>query len=285
MVDYLVSTAWLKHALSDSGATSGSIKIVEATFFLPTMGRDASAEFLESHLPDAVLFDIEAVSNPESHLPHMLPSPALFALEMGKLGLKNTDHIILYDRSPLFSAARAWWMFRYYGHQNISILDGGYAGWLAEGGATESGMPTVQPADFIATAQSDFTSVSMDEMVSWIEAGTCPQIIDARASDRFLGLAKEPRAGLRSGHIPGALNVPISSLLDPETGKVKPKDTLKQIFDAAGVAYDRPAITSCGSGITACGLIFALAITGKTDISLYDGSWSEWGASDHPIAP
>ena len=283
MVDYLVTAQWLKAALADKG--NNAIKIVEATFFLPTMNRDALAEFEESHLPDAVFFDIDAVSQPDNPLPHMLPSPALFAAKMGKIGLKNTDHIILYDRSPFFSSARAWWMFRYYGHQQVSILDGGYASWLSENGATESGAPSITPADFTAKPQSDFTAVSMDEIASWIQAGNCPQIIDARAADRFMGQAKEPREGLRSGHIPGALNVPISSLLDPETNKVKPKDSLKQIFDQAGIDYDSPAITSCGSGVTACGLIFGLAITGKTDISLYDGSWSEWGASDHPIGP
>jgi len=283
MADYLVTAQWLKAALADEAAHP--VKLVEATFFLPTMNRDALAEFEESHLPDAVFFDIDAVSQPDNPLPHMLPTPAQFAAEISKMGIKNSDHIVIYDRSALFSSARAWWMFRYYGHEQVSILDGGYAGWLATGGQTETGIPTPAISDFTAKAQAEFSAVTIDEIASMIEAGTCPQILDARASDRFMGIAKEPRPGLRSGHIPGAINVPLSDLLDPETGMVKPADTLKQIFDKAGVNYDAPAITSCGSGVTACGLILGLALTGKNDVSLYDGSWSEWGASDQPIAP
>ena len=283
MAEYLVTAEWLQAALADNN--NRPVKLVEATFFLPTMNRDALAEFEEAHLPGAVFFDIDAVSQADNPLPHMLPTSEQFAAEISKMGIEDTDHIVIYDRSPLFSAARAWWMFRYFGHTEVSILDGGYKSWLAAGGQTQTGAQSVTASRFTARNQSEFTAVTMDEIASWIDAGTCPQILDARASDRFMGIAKEPRPGLRSGHIPGAINVPISSLLDPETGMVKSADRLKQIFDEAGVNYDAPAITSCGSGVTACGLILGLAMTGKTDISLYDGSWSEWGASDKPIAP
>ena len=283
MAEYLVTAEWLQAALADNN--NRPVKLVEATFFLPTMNRDSLAEFEEAHLPGAVFFDIDAVSQTDNPLPHMLPTSEQFAAEISKMGIEDTDHIVIYDRSPLFSAARAWWMFRYFGHTEVSILDGGYKSWLAAGGQTQTGAQSVTASRFTARNQSEFTAVTMDEIASWIDAGTCPQILDARASDRFMGIAKEPRPGLRSGHIPGAINVPISSLLDPETGMVKSADRLKQIFDEAGVNYDAPAITSCGSGVTACGLILGLAMTGKTDISLYDGSWSEWGASDKPIAP
>ena len=283
MAEYLVTAEWLQAALADNN--NRPVKLVEATFFLPTMNRDALAEFQKAHLPGAVFFDIDAVSQADNLLPHMLPTSEQFAAEISNMGIEDTDHIVIYDRSPLFSAARAWWMFRYFGHTEVSILDGGYKSWLAAGGQTQTGAQSVTASRFTARTQSEFTAVTMDEIASWIDAGTCPQILDARASDRFMGIAKEPRPGLRSGHIPGAINVPISSLLDPDTGMVKSADRLKQIFDEAGVDYDAPAITSCGSGVTACGLILGLAITGKTDISLYDGSWSEWGASDKPIAP
>lgn len=279
MIEYIVSAEWL-----NAHRNEANIKIVEATFFLPTMNRDAAAEFKAGHIPNAVFFDIDAISNPDSSLPHMLPNAESFAQSMQELGLNNEDHIIVYDRSSLVSSARAWWMFRFFGHQKISVLDGGYEYWTASGLATSHHSAEIQKGNFTTRAQDEFQTITMQEIVDGLENTDFPQIIDARAADRFAGKAAEPRPGLRAGHIPGALNVPINSLFDAETKCFKQKEVIHALFEQAGVDYDKPAITSCGSGVTACGLILGLALTGKTDIRLYDGSWTEWGSSQNPIA-
>lgn len=274
--DYLVSPDWLK------AQTEGAVQIVEATFFLPTMGRDAQAEFEAEHIPSAVFFDIDAVSQPESELPHMLPDSHHFAEMMQALGLDSDRPIVVYDRSPFLSSARAWWMLRYFGHKQVALLDGGFAGWRAAGGAVQSGPSEKTKGNFSANAQDGFHAILITQLADMIASGTSPQIIDARAADRFSGQSPEPRPGLRSGHIPGAINVPISSVFGSD-GAMKTSEQLVSLFSEAGVDMKAPAITSCGSGVTACGLIFAFALADKTDVTLYDGSWSEWGASDLPI--
>ena len=279
MIEYIVSAEWL-----NAHQNEANIKIVEATFFLPTMNRDAAAEFTAGHIPNAVFFDIDAISDPDSSLPHMLPNAESFAQSMQELGLNNEDHIIVYDRSSLVSSARAWWMFRFFGHQKISVLDGGYEYWTASGLATSHHSAKIQKGNFTTRAQDEFQTITMQEIADGLENTDFPQIIDARAADRFAGQAAEPRPGLRAGHIPGALNVPINSLFDAQTKCFKQKEVIQALFEQAGVDYGKPAITSCGSGVTACGLILGLALTGKTDIRLYDGSWTEWGSSQNPIA-
>ena len=278
MEHLMVTAEWLFQRLDHK-----NIKIVEATFFLPTMNRDAIAEYQSLHIPDAVFFDIDTIADPHSELPHMLPSAEAFENSMQEMGLNREDHIIVYDRSSFISAARAWWMFRYFGHDRVSLLDGGLTGWKAAGYPLNQDKAEHEKGNFTASTQEIFSVVSMQQIADMLEAGTCPQIIDARAAERFAGLAPEPRAGLRAGHIPGAKNVPINSLFDAETMQFKSADELQALFNAAGVDFSQPAITSCGSGVTACGLIFGLALLGKTDVSLYDGSWTEWGASQHPV--
>lgn len=277
MSEYLVSAEWLNEHKDQKNT-----KIVEATFFLPTMKRDAVEEFNAAHIPNAVFFDIDAVSDPNSPLPHMLPTAQIFEQAMQDIGLNNEDHIIVYDRSSLVSSARAWWMFRFFGHEKTALLDGGYEHWLESGMPTTQTSPPIGRGNFTARQQDVFSAISMEEIAQGLAEQNIAQIIDARASERFKGLAAEPRAGLRSGHIPTAVNVPINSLFD-EQKCFKNAQTIKSLFEDAGVDYTKPAITSCGSGVTACGLILGLALTGKTDIRLYDGSWSEWGASDYPI--
>ena len=278
-MEHLTVTAeWLFQRLDNK-----NIKIVEATFFLPTMNRNAIAEYQASHIPGAVFFDIDTIADPDSELPHMLPPAEAFERSIQEMGLNGEDHIIVYDRSSFISAARAWWMFRYFGHEKVSLLDGGLTAWKAAGYPLNQEQAEYGKGDFTASTQDRFSVVSMQEIADMLEAGICPQIIDARAAERFAGLAPEPRAGLRAGHIPGAKNVPINSLFDAETMQFKSAEELQALFDAAGVDFSQPAITSCGSGVTACGLIYGLALLGKTDVSLYDGSWTEWGASQHPV--
>ena len=273
----LVTADWL---LSQSDA---AVLICDATYFLPTMGRDGRTEYEQAHIPGAVFFDIDGIKDEASDLPHMIPSAEVFQAAMRGLGLRDGQQIVVYDDSPFLSSARAWWMLRYFGHLPVAVLDGGLRAWREAGGEVTSAVPALSSGNFTASAPAEADVITFAELERAVRAGTADQIIDARAANRFAGQAPEPRPGLRAGHIPGSLNLPIGDILDKDSGRLKPADELAALFAKAGLAMDRPAVTTCGSGVTAAGLTLALAILGKTDIQLYDGSWSEWGASDAPI--
>jgi len=273
----IVSAQWL--LAQDSTA----VTILDASYFLPTMGRDGRTEFDVEHIVGAQFFDIDNIKNEEDPLPHMMPDAAIFEKAMRDIGVDNDKQIVVYDNSPFLSSARAWWMLRYFGHLAVCVLDGGMTAWKEAGGQTEAGNPKTDHGNFQAGMPKQAGLILFDALRADVESGEADQIIDARAADRFNGAVPEPRAGLRAGHIPGSLNLPINSLLDSQTGKLKPAETLQKLFDDAGFDMGKPCVTTCGSGVTAAGLTLALAILGKTDIRLFDGSWSQWGASDAPI--
>ena len=276
-VSYIVTAAWLR----DHSARA-DVKILDASSHLPTTGRDADAEFIAQHIAGARRFDINKIADTSSPLPHTLPSSDVFAAHMQALGLNDEDHVIVYCDSVHLSAARAWWMLRLFGHAKVSVLNGGLKSWLAIGGATESGAQTdIARGQFSVRSAVAANAINLASLRALVADGIAGQIADARSAGRFAGTEAEPRAGLRAGHIPGSSNVPISSLL--KDGTLKDKDGLAAAFAAGGIDVTRPVITSCGSGVTACGLALALAILGNEKTFVYDGSWSEWGASDAPI--
>ncbi|MCP4328153.1 MAG: 3-mercaptopyruvate sulfurtransferase [Alphaproteobacteria bacterium] len=273
----LVSTDWLAHHLS-----APDVRVVDGTWFLPAMERDARAEYVEAHIPGAVLFDIDEIADTDSALPHMLPAPEKFSARVRKLGLGDGNRIIVYDALGLFSAARVWWMFRVFGHNDVAVLDGGLPKWLAEGRPTESGVVTPQERHFTARLNNMMVR-HVDQVRVNIDRDR-EQLLDARSAGRFNGSEPEPRADLRSGHIPGSINLPYGDLLDATTGTVLSADELKARFAAAGLDLGRPVVTSCGSGVTACILVLGMHLIGHTDNAVYDGSWTEWGGRpDTPI--
>jgi len=276
-IPFIVTAAWLRDHIDQK-----DIKILDASSHLPTTGRDAQAEFIAQRIAGAGRFDINLIADTSSPLPHTLPSSEVFATHMQALGLNDDDHIIVYCDSAHLSAARAWWMLRLFGHANVSVLNGGLKSWISIGGAIDSGAETpVAAGQFTIRSAVGANAINLASLRALVTDGIAGQIADARSAGRFAGTEAEPRAGLRAGHIPGSLNVPISSLLTD--GALKDKDELAAAFAAGGIDITRPVITSCGSGVTACGLALALAILGNEKTFVYDGSWSEWGASDAPI--
>ena len=273
----LVTADWLK------AQSAKEVMIFDATYFLPTMGRDGHSEFEKAHIPGAVFFDIDEIKEKSSDLPHMMPSAEDFQTEMQALGLRAGQQVIVYDNSPFLSSARAWWMLRFFGHQAVAVLDGGLRAWEAAEGVLTNEVIKRTKGTFQCSVSVEAHIITLTDLEQAVRSGKAEQIIDARAADRFSGQAPEPRPGLRSGHIPGSLNLPISEILNKTTGQLKPAVELFTLFEDAGLKMDKPAITTCGSGVTAAGLTLALAVLGKTDIQLYDGSWSEWGASGAPI--
>jgi thiosulfate/3-mercaptopyruvate sulfurtransferase len=273
---YLVSTDWLVDRLG-----SRELVVVDGSWYLPTLQRDGFAEYRVAHIPGAVFFDIDEIADHSSALPHMLPPPEAFALHMTRLGIGDGVKIVVYDGSGLYSAPRVWWTFRAFGAREVFILDGGLPRWRAEGRPVESGMVTRKPAHF--TVNFDPTMMFDLRRVEIALAEDIAQVVDARAAERFTGEAPEPRPGLASGHIPGSHNVPYGHIV--EKGRLVPPERIVGAFMAGGVDIDRPVVTSCGSGITAAILNFALATLGKERTSLYDGSWAEWGSKpDQPVA-
>ncbi|MBV8916667.1 3-mercaptopyruvate sulfurtransferase [Bradyrhizobium sp.] len=273
--DPLVTTDWLAAHLNDAG-----VKVVDATFKMPGVLPLPKDDYLAAHIPGAVFFDVDAVSDHKNPLPHMFPSAEQFGRDVGALGIGNDDTVVLYDAGGWVAAPRAWWMFLSYGHDKVRILDGGLKKWRAEGRAVEGGEVTPKPATF--TAAYDARRVrSIGEMIANV-ASKAEQVIDARAGDRFEGRVAEPRPGLRSGHIPDSRNLPYGQLFDATTGAMKPLQELRKAFASAGVDMDKPIVTSCGSGVSAAVLTLALYRLGVRGTALYDGSWSEWGQADGP---
>jgi thiosulfate/3-mercaptopyruvate sulfurtransferase len=273
--DPLVSTEWLAERLKDA-----NVKLLDATFKLPGVLPLPKDDYLAAHIPGAVYFDVDAVSDHSNPLPHMFPSGEQFGRDVGALGVSNTDTVVIYDAGGWVAAPRAWWMFLSYGHRDVRILNGGLKKWRAEGRAVESGEVTAKPATFKANYDARRVR-SIEQMIANV-ASHAEQVIDARAADRFEGRAVEPRPGIRSGHIPGALNLPYNNLFDAATGTMKPLDDLRKAFTGAGVDTAKPIVTSCGSGVSAAVLTLALYRLGVENTALYDGSWSEWGKADGP---
>lgn len=276
MTSPLVSTEWLAEHLGDP-----NLKVIDGSWHMPADNRDAAAEFRTGRIPGSVHFDIDAISDQASPLPHMLPTPEAFAKAVGALGVGDEDEIVVYDSRGLFSAPRVWWMFRVMGRHGVKVLDGGLPRWLAEGRPTERGEPSPpEPRTFTPDFRAELLRDS-DAVLQAMDGGA--PIIDARAAARFRGEAAEPRAGLRSGHIPGSLNLPWGDLLTE--GALVPPGQIAQRFKAAGVDLSAPIITTCGSGVSAAILTLALTTLGRWDVAVYDGSWAEWGGDPRlPVA-
>ena len=273
----LVSSDWLAAHLDDP-----HVRVVDASFTLPGVAPTARENYDRGHIPGAVFFDIDDIAAPDTSLPHMIPSPDLFAHKIGALGIGDGDNVVVYDSAGLSSAGRAWWMLRSFGHRDVALLDGGLPKWKAEGRPLDLAIPTPAPRRF--TARFDPATVRDKAAVLANLATGREQVVDARAAGRFDGSAPEARPGLRSGHIPGSRNLPYDRVTDPATKRLKSAEELRALFRAAGVALDRPVVTSCGSGVTACALAFALHLIGHPGAAVYDGSWSEWGLpGDTPV--
>lgn len=272
----IVSAEWLVNEIGKS-----DVRVVDATAFLADAGRDARAEYEAEHVPGAVFLDLYDVVDTSSSLPFMLPPPEKFASRVQALGIGDGSRIIVYDNSPLKTAARAWWMFRIFGVNTVAVLDGGLAAWKAAGGALESGKPVLRHRHF--TPLFDKTEVrDLAAMRDNLKTGAA-QMVDARSAARFAGAEPESRPGLRSGHMPGARNLPHGALYD-ESGRLKDAAGLKAAFAAAGVDLAKPIIATCGSGVTAASVVLAAEKLGIGNVALYDGSWAEWGGvADTPV--
>jgi thiosulfate/3-mercaptopyruvate sulfurtransferase len=273
---FFVSTDWLAENLG-----APDLAVIDGTFFMPDENRDAGAEYLAGHIPGAVRFDIDAIADHSTDLPHMLPDAATFAKAVGDLGLSETTRLVVYDASGLQGAPRVWWTLRVFGAKDVKILEGGLPKWKAEGRALAS--EPVQRTRGRFAAQFDAGAVANADYVKQAAESASAQIVDARAAPRFKGEIPEPRAGLRSGHIPGSLNLPWREVVND--GRIKPVEEIAQAFGKIGVDLNRPVITTCGSGVTAAILLLALETIGKQGVILYDGSWTEWGGRDDlPVA-
>lgn len=272
----LVSTAWLEAALGRP-----DLVVLDASWYLPQTGRDAWQEYLERHIPGALFYDLDAVSDPLSPLPHMLGTADHFASAMGALGISNDSFVVCYDGSGAnLSAARAWWSFKVFGHDRAAVLDGGLVAWQREGRPLESGEARRPAARFTAGYRKELVGSIVDVREA-LEHGSA-QVVDARSAGRFTGREPEPRPGLRPGHMPGARNLPYPELVDAQ-GRLLPPEQLRERFRSAGVDLSRPVVTSCGSGVSAAALLLALERLGHRQHALYDGSWAEYGSTDLPV--
>jgi thiosulfate/3-mercaptopyruvate sulfurtransferase len=273
----VVSTEWLSREVG-----APDLVIFDATKYLPNESKDGKAEFLAAHIPGARYFDIDEVADPDTDLPHMVPTPGRFAKLVGALGVGNAARVVFYDQKGLASAARGWWLMRLFGHEAVAVLDGGMPKWVKEGRPTQAGVP---PAATPVSFRPDFRPTRLrgiGDMLANVASGA-EQVLDARAIGRFTGAVPEPRAGMRSGHIPGSRSLPYTDLLNPDGTFRSPTD-LRDRLIAAGIDGSKPAVTSCGSGVTACILTLGLVLAGLPEGAVYDGSWTEWGGrSDTPV--
>jgi thiosulfate/3-mercaptopyruvate sulfurtransferase len=263
----LVSTEWLAAHLNE-------VRVVDASWYMPPDKRDPAAEFEAGHIPGAMFFDIDGISDHSTDLPHMMPTPGEFSAAAGKLGIGDGETVVVYDGSGIFSAPRAWWMLKAMGHKSVNVLDGGFPKWKSENRTVETGPGSAQ-AKFFTAIPKPVMKRDFDAVMNIVKDKTA-QIVDARSASRFTGAEKEPRAGLRSGHMPGAANVHFRALINPD-GTLKPAAELRAAFEQAGVDLSKPIVTTCGSGLTAAILMLGLDEIKAPDVALYDGSWTEWG--------
>jgi thiosulfate/3-mercaptopyruvate sulfurtransferase len=273
--DPLVSTDWLAAHIDDA-----NVKVIDASFKLPGVLPLPVDDYLAAHLPGAVFFDVDAISDHDNPRPHMFPDAAQFARDIGALGISTGDTVVAYDSGGWVAAPRAWWMFLSFGYADVKVLDGGLKKWKQEGRPTQSGKVTPKPGKF--TAKFDPSYIRSQQQVLANIDTRAEQLVDARPRGRFEGTAPEPRPESRSGHIPGSRNVPYAELFDAGTGTMKPLDELRRAFSGAGVDMTKPIVTTCGSGVSALVLTLALYRLGVRGSALYDGSWSEWGLPDGP---
>jgi thiosulfate/3-mercaptopyruvate sulfurtransferase len=271
----LVSTEWLSEHLTDP-----QVRVLDSSYKQPGIAPTARADYDAGHIPGAVFFDIDDVAEPDTSLPHMIPSAERFAAKMAERGIGNGDRVVVYDANGLSSAGRAWWLLRLFGHDNVALLDGGLPKWKAEGRPLETAASAIPPRTF--TARFDPALVRNKAAVLANVDSRAEQVVDARAAGRFDGSAEETWPGRRRGHIPGSRNLPFDRVTDPETKQLRSAEELRGLFDATGVALERPIVASCGSGVTACALAFAAYLIGHERAAIYDGSWSEWGLPDGP---
>lgn len=267
---YVVETDWLGEHLS-----APDLVVVDGSLHLPTSGRNARNEYEQAHIPGALFFDMDDIADETSDLPHMLPSPAKFASKVKRLGIGDGMRVVAYDSVGLYSAARVWWMFRTMGHEDVAVLNGGLKKWRAEGRPLTDAETAKRPEVHFTPRMNAGLVRDLDDMKSIVRNGS-EQIADARSPGRFLGTEAEPRAGLRSGHMPGAVNLHYAALTNDD-GTLKSESELREIISAAGIDLAKPVTTTCGSGVTAGVVALALALVGRPDAAVYDGSWTEWG--------
>ena len=273
----IVSTEWLSKNINDP-----DLVILDGTYHLPTANRNASKEFPSKHIKGAFFFDIDDIADADNTLPHMLPSDKVFSEKVGALGINNKKRVIVYDVYGMQSAARTWWMFRFFGHDNVAVLDGGLPKWIKDGYEISSSPVSSSSTTFKCNRRPDLVK-NLGDIKNIIKENN-EQIVDARSSGRFNGTEPEPRAGMRSGHMPGAISLPFTAFLNPDDKTYFSADKINQVVNSLNIDLKKPITTTCGSGVTACALSLGLFLIGKTDVAVYDGSWSEWGAlTDTPI--
>jgi thiosulfate/3-mercaptopyruvate sulfurtransferase len=272
----VVDTDWLAARLGD-----GNLRVVDGSWHMPQAKRDPRREFVDAHIPGAVFFDIDQIADPDTKLPHMLPSAEKFAHAVGRLGIGDGDRIVVYDTRGVVSAARVWWSFRVFGHDQVAVLDGGFPKWRAEGRPVDTGVSVPKERTFTPKPRPALVRDLSQMRANLTSSGE--QVVDARSRGRFAGTEPEPRPGLRGGHIPGSLNLPYEELYHPD-GTLLPADALRRAFVKAGIDLDKPVATTCGSGVTASVLALGLYVIGHRTAAVYDGSWAEWGGrADTPL--
>ena len=275
MEDLIDASSAIKHFFNKP-----DVIFLDATFHLPNSGRNAKKEFISKHIPDSRFFDIDQISDKSSNLPHMLPSASDFSQMASALGIKNTDTVVVYDNSVFFSAARAWWMFKIFGHLKIKIIDGGLTAWLNEKGPISNRNNKFTETNYKVDKINYDLYETLDGILDNLNFHHGNIIIDARGEERFYGKVEEPRKGVRKGHIPNSINIPITSLINKSDNCLKSKNAIKKTFHDLGITNsETQLVMTCGSGVTACGLAIAAQMIGFKKIKIYDGSWSEWGSS------